>query len=99
MNFNEFLKPANIENFGKYLNEYHKNLLRKELELMILKNKNDDYFDIEIFRKKNDISLEIMNELLSEILGELETLGWKWQLCYGNTGLYIFNDKPPSTIW
>jgi hypothetical protein len=99
MNFSEFLRPENINEFSKYINEQNKILLRKELEQMILKNKNGDYFDIEIFRKKNDISLETMTEMLSEILGELETLGWKWQLCYGNTGLYIFNENPPSTLW
>lgn len=97
--FSNFLIPKNIQEFNIYLENYYKQILRDELELMILKQKENDYFDIEIFRKKNDLSLEIVSKLLSEILEELTSLGWNWKLCYGNTGLYIYDKTPPPTIW
>jgi hypothetical protein len=98
-NFDDFLCPDNIGTFPFHLEEHNKRLLRHDLQVMILRNKSSEYFDIFEFRNKHNITLEDMEKILASVIEELENKGWKWTLCYGNTGLYVYKDAPPAELW
>ena len=65
----------------------------------MLKSPEQDYFDIDLFNLKNHITTEITIKLLLIIIPELENLGWKCKLAFGNTGLFIYKNELPSTCW
>lgn len=89
----------NKENFPNILMDYYRDKLRKHLRVYVLKQNKDDYFDIQKFRKRYDLSVEEMETLLSAVVEEFQELGWKWHLCYGGTGLYLYIDNLPDSMW
>jgi hypothetical protein len=77
-------------------------LLRKEIyEHLISRKDENDYFDIEIFCKRyNYPDKENFSKILKIILNEITELGWKIQLSFGDTGLFIFSTiEKPSSCW
>ena len=73
--------------------------LRKNIYNHMIKSTEKDYFDIDVFNISTGISKEITTKLLIIVLPELEMLGWKCKLAYGDTGLFIYKDELPSTCW
>jgi hypothetical protein len=77
-------------------------LLRKEIyEHLISRKDENDYFDIEIFCKRyNYTEKENFSKILKIVLTEITELGWKTQLSFGDTGLFIYSTKEkPSSCW
>ena len=90
---------TNFEEFN-YLRVIH--LLRKEIyDHLISRKDENDYFDIEIFCKRNNYSdKEKFSKILKTVLIEIIELGWKTQLSFGDTGLFIYStEEKPSSCW
>ena len=89
-------------NFEEFNYERVIQLLRKEIydHLISIKDEND-YFDIEIFCKRNNYSdKENFSKILKTVLVEITELGWKTQLSFGDTGLFIYSTiEKPSSCW
>ena len=66
--------------------------LRLEIYLFLITRKSEDeYFDIN--------SSLFSKEIINKVLEELEGVGWKYALSFGDTGLFIFKDQKPKTCW
>jgi len=75
-------------------------LLRQEIyDLIVGRKDENDYYDIDIFSSKYNCN-HLKDKLISEIILELKDLGWKTQLSFGDTGLFIFStEEKPSSCW
>lgn len=75
-------------------------LLRKEIYDLILGRKDEnDYYDFDIFICKYNCK-HAKDNLISKIIVELEEFGWKTQLSFGDTGLFIYStEDKPSSCW
>lgn len=92
--------PENRENFHDIRNREILKLLRKNIFHLVLKCKEREFFDLEIFNRQHVHSMEITNQLVNQVLEELHSLGWKTILSYGGTGLFIYStEEPPSNAW
>jgi hypothetical protein len=73
--------------------------LRKKIYEFVLREKEDDFFDLEKFRNnkaKNEKDMDKMTEVIRQ---ELEGLGWKTKLIYGNTALAIYKGEGNAATW
>ena len=67
--------------------------LREEVYAFLLSRKDEDeYYD---FFSKTDLE----KELISVITEELEQAGWKQQIGFGGSALFVFTDEVPKTCW
>lgn len=105
-----------LKNFPLYLNikdkvinqQYFKNInkdrlisiLRNEINNLILGRKDEnDCFDLDLFNKKYDCR-DLYDEIVDIIIKDLHELGWKTQLSFGNTCLFIYStEEKPSSCW
>lgn len=100
--FPEELKVENKENFGLILVDKCIKKLRQDIYSHILKGEENNYFSIDtwvIKNYKNNLSTT-QSIILEQIIPELEDLGWKCKLSFGNTGLFIYStENPPPSCW
>ena len=90
------------KNFEDYNYNRALNLLRKEIyDLIISRKDENDYFDIDIFFKKNNYYYkENFSTIVKIVLDELSSIGWKTQLSFGDTAIFIYStDEKPSSCW
>jgi predicted house-cleaning noncanonical NTP pyrophosphatase (MazG superfamily) len=67
--------------------------LREEVYAFLLSRKDEDeYYD---FFSKTDLE----KELISVITEELEQGGWKHQIGFGGSALFVFTNEVPKTCW
>jgi hypothetical protein len=87
--FNNNLTPQNRENFKQIFLEKKEKQIREEIENWLLKNKNNDFFDLEGFYKKNNIEWENkdFDQIVDKIIDELITLGWYCKRVFRNFSL------------
>ena len=90
-------------NFSKYNYQRLEEIFRKDVYEMIISRKDEnDYFDLDSFVRNyncnsNDKNIKL---ILSKIISELNRLGWKTALSFGDTGLFIYStEKKPSSCW
>lgn len=69
--------------------------LRKYLYEHIISHEEKDYFSIDQFNEKHVGNLEVAKQLLSELVPELEELGWKCSLYFGGTGIFVYSETCP----
>ena len=96
--FPSHFKPENKGDFSEY--RYKRNLayMRKEIFELVLKGNENDYFDLDIFRKTYCIERSDLKNMLIKIMEELTNLGWNVKTSFGETGLFIFSsEKPPES--
>ena len=89
-------------NFEEFNYERVIQLLRKEIyDHLISRKDENDYFDIEIFCKRSNYpDKENFSKILKIVLNEITELGWKTQLSFGDTGLFIYSTiEKPSSCW
>lgn len=70
--------------------------------LIIGRKDENDYFDLQMFVEQNncDINNNNIKKLFKTVILELNNLGWKTKLSFGNTGLFIYStDILPSSCW
>ena len=98
-----FPDKLNIINKDKFKNfNYNRNLcyLRQELYEHIIKENENNYFELDNFSKKYNINLEDISKMKVTIIKELEDLGWKCKMGFGETGLFIYSTKElPSSCY
>lgn len=70
--------------------------LRKKIYVNIIGNNSQDFFDISLFKYNTHKDFK---QILKQICSELEELGWKTKLSYGDTAVFIFKDEIPINCW
>jgi len=98
----EFPKSLSSENtlqFSDLLKDYYLQQMRQDIYIHILRNNQNDFFDIELFDRKYVKDIKVTDKLIEIIITELEQLGWKTFLGYGGTGLFIYDKEKPSSAW
>ena len=98
----EFPKSLSSENtlqFSELLKDYYLQQMRQDIYIHILRNNQNDFFDIELFDRKYVKDIKVTDKLIDIIITELEQLGWKTFLGYGGTGLFIYDKEKPSSAW
>lgn len=107
---NTFPKEINIKDnkdieFSKKFEKMNYDRIIKELRndiytLIISRIDENDYFDIDTFGRSHNYKNKNLEKMISDIRNELENLGWKTKLSFGDTGLFIYStEKEPSSCW
>lgn len=95
----EFPQKLDVSNKNKFkLFNYNrvKAYLRRHLYEHILSNEEKDYFSIDNFWSQYNTPVE-PDRMITEVRDELHRLGWKTEVSFGGTGLFIYsNEKPPN---
>lgn len=74
--------------------------MRKDVYELILKGNEDDFFSLTDFSQHYAQQADTTREMWDQIAKELESLGWKTKLSYGDTGAFIYStDEPPPSCW
>ena len=97
--FPKSLSSENIMNFSEMLKVYYMQQLRQEICIHMLRNNQNDFFDIELFDRKYVTDIKVTDEFIKIIINELHQLGWKTFLGYGGTGLFIYDKETPTSAW
>ena len=93
------LNVKNRDNFTEIQKNRLKCYLRRDIYEHILSHTEEDYFFLDNFNKRIN-NMEQVKQLVREIIPELEELGWKCKLAYGETGLFIYStEQPPKNCW
>ena len=86
------VREAYEEKEGLY-REFLLSKLREEVYSFLLsRTDEDEYYD---FFNKSDLE----KELILVVGKELEEGGWKQQLGFGGSALFVFKGEPPRTCW
>jgi len=94
-----FLDLSDKTKFQELLDEYHLKKLRQKIYVQILRNNQNDFFDLELFNRQY-VKDMLKSESFSEILmKELELQGWKTFVGYGGTALFFYDKEKPSNAW
>jgi hypothetical protein len=97
--FSSKLKPENKGNFKTIFYDRMKCYLRRDLYEHILSHDENDYFSLDDFNKRVR-DMEMVKQMVSELVSELEELGWKCKTSFGGTGLFIYSTElPPPSCW
>jgi hypothetical protein len=73
--------------------------MRQEIYLHILRNNQNDFFDIELFNRQHVKDMKKTEQFAETITDELLKLGWKTFVGYGGTGLFFYDKKKPTSAW
>ena len=98
----EFPKSLSTENtlqFSELLKDYYLQQMRQDIYIHILRNNQNDFFDIELFDRKYVKDIKVTDKFIEIMITELEHLGWKTFLGYGGTGLFIYDKEKPTSAW
>ena len=99
------INKNNKNNFREYNSNRIIKLLRNDIYTHMLSRKEEtDYFDIDKFRKiylyNDEDDSNNFNKILKQVIEELNKLGWKTELSYADTGLFIYStDEKPPNCW
>ena len=98
-NFPSNLNVSNKDNFKDIQLNRLLCYLRRDIYEHILSHTEEDYFFLDNFNQRVN-NMEQVKELVRKIIPELEELGWKCKLSYGDTGLFIYSsEQPPKNCW
>ncbi len=96
--FSEILHVDNKIGFSILWKLRVENLMRENIYYFMISRKNEEeYFDLD---KYTSYGKNLVSDSVKKIMLELENLGWKVKLSFGDTGLFIYSsDEPPKTCW
>lgn len=97
--FPRALDVSNLAGFEDVLFTEHLKILRKKLFRHILRRNESDFFDIDAFDRKYVKSPNKTKKMIETVIGELNSLGWKTFLGFGETGLYVYKDQKPLNAY
>ena len=101
MDSNVFITTINVENknsFNGIKVTRILNILRKLIcDHILFRNSENEYFDLTRFIKENGV--KNIHTLLQIVGEELTQAGWKWQLSFGDTAIFIFEKDVPANCW
>lgn len=99
----EFPKLLNPNNKARFSRLYQVRLtcyLRRELYEHIISHEEHDYFSVDGFRAKHEISdQKVVESVFKVVITELQELGWKCQLSFGGSGLFVYANEKPKNCW
>ncbi len=105
-NFLEKISPKNKNSFLEFKRERLGCYLRQHVHENIISRKSEsDYICLDIFVSKlnsnTGMSVEIsdVSDIIPKICKELQDLGWKTALSFGNTGLFIYENERPNNCF
>ena len=74
--------------------------LRKELYEHILVSNENDFFDLERFKRQKKLNEQQYIDITKQIINELEKIGWNCKLSFGKTALFIYSTETcPLSCW
>ncbi len=96
-----FPHVKDIDKFEQMNYDRIKNILTTDIYNLIISRKTEnEYFDLDTFNIKNNISMKVLHQMVKEIIIELEKSGWKTKLSFGDTGLFIYStEEQPKSCW
>ena len=88
------------KNFSSLLFNYYMKLLIDEISIHILRNKEEDFYDLDKFKRINRISQSDLDSMVNEIESVLKENGFNTFLGFGGTGLFIYTtlEKPKGAF-
>lgn len=97
------LNVKNKNNFSKIYYTRVVSYLRKAIYEHIISKDENSYFDLEQFGRQyfnEKDRVDLTKKLSVKIRSELEKLGWKCKLSFGQTALFVYStDNPPPSCW
>jgi hypothetical protein len=99
---NSFPLNLNVNEKTNFINMLYENLLsklRNDIYENIIKENEEDYIDLALWYTKNNVNKKIRKNLIEKIISELESLGWKCKLAYGDTALFIYVNEIPKICY
>lgn len=96
-----FPNVKDIDKFEQMNYDRIKNILITYIyDLIISRKTENEYFDLDTFNIKNNVSMKVLHQMVKEIMIELEKSGWKTKLSFGDTGLFIYStEDQPKSCW
>ena len=95
--FPSHLSDPNI--FIQTLDDYLLQKMRKKIYLHILRNQQNDFFDMELFNRNYVKDMKKTEAFSETLIKELSELGWKTFIGYGGTGLFFYDQELPTSAW
>lgn len=104
INMKQFPNILNLNNKNNFPVIYYNRILcylRRNIYEHIIKEDENNYFDLDTFSIMYKIKdVNIIQNMVNTLIEELNKLGWKCKLSYGETALFIYSsDKPPPSCW
>ena len=90
---------TNSETFLETLKAYHLQKMRSKIYIHMLRNNQNDFFDLELFDRTYVKDMKVTDAITEIVIKELEELGWKTFIGYGGTGLFIYDKEKPKSAW
>jgi hypothetical protein len=94
--FPDFINEKNRAKFADILEERILQKLREEILDVVLQDDCSNFYDISSFKYG---SYKNIKDLIKQVMKELEELGWKTKLSYGDTALFIYTGLVPVNCW
>ena len=93
--FLECIKPKNLNDRETLYEKVVLDEIRWDLYLFLLSRESEeDYFDLSKYIEKvGDV------EILQSVINNIESVGWKTTLSFGDTGLFIYKTEKPKNCW
>ena len=92
--FIEKLKSFDEDNKEEEMYLLLSNLLRDDIyRFLIFREDDNDFFDLTLLKRKYK---ELIIRPLNDVMNDLNSSGFKTQLSYGGSGLFIFKGDVPS---
>ena len=85
--------------FSETLDSFLLCKMREKVYVHILRNNQNDFFDIELFNRKYVKDMKKTERFAETITNELLKLGWKTFVGYGGTGLFFYDKEQPASAW
>lgn len=95
----QLLPPERSDEFSALLETHYTSLFREVVYIHVLKRVETDFIDLTKFCVRHDLKMDQVTRICSVVVSELQALGWKTRLSYGDTGLFIFKDEVPNNCW
>lgn len=97
--FPDFFIPNNEQKLTEVNRNRLKCYLRRDIFEHVISHTETDYFSLDDFNNKRTQNMDLAKDLLSEVLVEIKEKGWKCQLSFGGSGLFVYAKDKPKNCW
>lgn len=98
--FPEKMSAKNVMQFKTLNYDRVKQYMRKEIyEFVLNRTKEEEYFALTNFNTQYLNDLTMCKKMIKELIPEIEHLGWKCKLGFGETGLFIYEKDVPQNCF
>jgi len=91
------INKDNKENFNNLFNNMVSSIIREDIYRLLISRKDEnEYVDLDKYYSKYGKN----RKNIDAIIMELNEIGWKTKLSFGDTGLFIYStENPPTSCW